>query len=60
MADTWISTGAAAQMLGYSAGHFREKFDGVIPSRRLPGGYRKWLRSAVEQLAAEASLLAAG
>lgn len=54
-----ISTGVAAQMLGYSPGHFREKFKGVIPSRKLPGGYRKWLRSAVEELAAEAALLAA-
>jgi hypothetical protein len=60
MTDTWIPTGKAAKLLGYSPGHFREKFQGLIPSRRFPGGYRKWLRAAVEKLAAEVDLPQAG
>ena len=49
-----ISTGIAAKRLGYSPSHFLRKFLGVIPSRRLPGGYRKWSRAVVEHLADQA------
>jgi hypothetical protein len=47
----WIGTKEAADRLGYTTQHFRRKFDGIIPARRFPGGYRKWLRSAVEAIA---------
>lgn len=48
---TWISTGDAARLMGYSPSHFREKFEGVIPSRRPPGGgNRKWDEEAVKAL----------
>lgn len=49
----WISTGKAAALLGYSPGHFREKFAGSIPTRRSPGGHLRWLRAAVEALVDE-------
>lgn len=48
---TWISTGEAADRLGYSRDHFREKFQGVIPFRRQPGGHFRWLAVAVEEAA---------
>lgn len=49
--NDWISTGKAAKILGYNPDHFRDKFLGIIPSRRLPGGHHRWLASAVEELA---------
>ena len=49
--QTWISTGKAARLMGYSRDHFREKFTGVIPSRRLEKGHTRWLASAVHELA---------
>ena len=48
--DDWISTGKAAAILGYSPGHFREKFEGLIPSYRINNGNRRWMKSAVEEL----------
>ena len=48
----WISTGQAAKLLGYSPDHFREKFAGLIPRRRVFGGHYRWLASAVLELAA--------
>jgi hypothetical protein len=47
----WISTGKAAKLLGYSRDHFREKFEGIIPSRRFLGGHIQWLEAAVRELA---------
>ena len=52
MASEWISTGEAARLLGYSRDQFRRKFQGVIPHRRIDGGHLRWLREAVERLAA--------
>ena len=49
----WISTGKAARMLGYDPDWFARKFEGVIPMQRRPGGHRRWLASAVEQLVEE-------
>lgn len=49
--EIWISTGKAARLLGFSPDHFREKFEGIIPSRRLFGGHHRWLASAVYELA---------
>lgn len=43
----WISTGKAASLLGYSRDHFREKFEDVIPCRRVGNGHYRWLESAV-------------
>lgn len=57
MNPAWIRTGKAAAILGYSRDHFREKFEGVIPSRKLPGGHYRWLESAVKRLAAQASVV---
>lgn len=57
MNQEWISTGKAAAILGYSRDHFREKFEGIIPSRKLPGGHYRWLESAVKHLAAESSVV---
>ncbi len=54
MNQEWISTGKAAAILGYSRDHFREKFEGIIPSRKLPGGHYRWLESAVKHLGAQA------
>lgn len=54
----WISTGKAAQILGYSRDHFRRKFEGLIPSRRYPGGNYRWLAAAVHRLAQETARLA--
>lgn len=51
MEAEWISTGKAARLLGYSPDHFRRKFMGIIPSQRIPGCHRRWLREAVEKLA---------
>ncbi len=58
MNQEWISTGKAAAILGYSRDHFREKFEGIIPSRKLPGGHYRWLESAVKRLAAQAAVVA--
>lgn len=52
MTQQWISTGKAAQLLGYTPEHFVRKFEGLIPSMRLGGGHRRWLASAVNELAA--------
>lgn len=49
--EKWISTGKAAKLLGFSPDHFREKFEGIIPSRRYFGGHHRWLTSAVQELA---------
>lgn len=43
----WISTGKAASLLGYSRDHFREKFEEVLPCRRVGNGHYRWLESAV-------------
>lgn len=51
MTPEWITTGEAARMLGYTPQHFIRKFEGLLPSRRVDGGYRKWLRAAVEEVA---------
>lgn len=51
----WISTGEAAETLGYNPDAFRRKFDGIIPTRKFKGGYRKWLKIAVEKLAKQAT-----
>jgi len=53
--DDWISTGKAAKKLGYSPDHFVRKFDGLIPMRRSEGGHRRWLASAVEEVAGTTS-----
>lgn len=50
MEQEWISTGKAAAMLGYTPQHFREKFDGVIQSRRVGGGHRRWWAPAIQRL----------
>jgi hypothetical protein len=57
----WISTGKAAKILGYSPDWFARKFEGVIPSRRPRGrkGHRRWLASAVQELAGEPERLPA-
>lgn len=46
----WISTGKAAALLGYSRDHFREKFEGLIPHRRIGNGHLRWLASEVQRL----------
>lgn len=51
-APEWISTGQAANILGFSPDHFREKFEGIIPSRRYLGGHHRWLAAAVLALVA--------
>lgn len=51
----WISTGKAAKLLGYSPDWFARKFEGIIPSRRLEGKHRRWLASAVHELADQPS-----
>ena len=56
MENPWITTGTAAQILGYSPGHFRKKFEGLIPCQRIDGGYRRWLRESVERLAQDSKL----
>jgi len=56
----WISTGKAAHLLGYCRDHFRRKFEGLIPSRKLGSGHLRWLSSAVATIAGEASDNAAG
>ena len=48
----WISTGKAAKLLGYSRWTFLDKFQDCLPCRVLPSGHRRWLESAVSQLAA--------
>ena len=58
MDETWISSGEAAKMLGYSRAGFVSKFDGVLPCRRFRGeggriGYRRWLKAAVLALLQE-------
>ena len=47
----WISTGKAALLLGYSRWTFLTKFQDCLPCRVLPSGHRRWLRSAVVELA---------
>jgi len=39
MNPAWIRTGKATAIIGYSRDPFREKFEGIIPSRKLPGGH---------------------
>lgn len=52
----WIRTGKAAAILGYSRDHFLGKFEGIIPSRKLPGGHYRWLES-VKHLAGRAAVV---
>ncbi len=37
MNQAWILGGKAAAILGYRRDPFREKFEGIISSRKLPG-----------------------
>ena len=60
MDQTWISSGEAARMLGYSRGQFVAKFDGLIPSIRIGNGHRRWLKEAVEKLCVISPLPQAG
>jgi hypothetical protein len=54
MTATWISTGKANQILdsGFNGQTFRTTLRDAIPWKRTPGGHFRWLRSAVEALAA--------
>lgn len=47
----WISTGQAAEIVGYSPDHFREKFKSLIPHRVFQHGHYRWDREAVVKLA---------
>lgn len=50
----WISTGKAAQMLGYrSVSGFRTKFLGVITAIRQPGGQLRWSKAEIVKLRGE-------
>lgn len=53
----WISTGKAAKILGYAPDWFARKFDGIIPAMRTLGGHRRWLSSAVRELASDTEKL---
>jgi len=56
MNHEWIGTGKAAAILGYNRDHFCEKFERIIPSRKLPGGHFRWLE-AVKHLAGRAAVV---
>lgn len=47
---TWISTGKAAKLLGYSRDGFRAKFIGIITSRRVGTGHIRWSKEEVVAL----------
>lgn len=50
MAPRWISTGEAAQMLGYSRTQFWRKFRDKIPHIRIGSGNYRWSQGAIEAL----------